>query len=55
MGGQFSHCDCKSVDVQYPGTKLPNPQGALSKEILADVCHTHIILCVWCVMYVARP
>ena len=26
---QFSRSDCKSVDGQDPGTKLPNPQGMM--------------------------
>ena len=29
---QFSCSDCNSVDEHYPGTKLPNPQGTISKE-----------------------
>ena len=30
---QFSSSDCKSVNGQHPGAKLPNPQGTLSKKI----------------------
>ena len=32
---QFSRSDCRSVDGQHPGVKLPNPQDTLSKVAIA--------------------
>ena len=39
----FSCSDCRSVDGQQPGSKLPNPQGTFSKEI-HQMPWTHLLM-----------
>ena len=40
----YSCSDCRSVDGQYLGAKLPNPQGVLSKALLTATDKDHTLL-----------